>query len=413
MCHQNFNTMFGKPTNKMILQQRTNKKIMVKKRAVKRIAMLISIVPCLIQAQDDEHLITTIKKHKEVILSLSFSEKGDYLASSAKDKKIMITSTQNWELVKEYENYFPVNQLEFISSDDMLLTSGPDIKHVDFNNQKLNLYAGNPTHLWSFDYSTTLRKIVAGSYDKKVRIWNIDSRKILHTLEGHEKNALAVAISSRFPYMVTGSLDRSIRIWDANSGKLKFIIERHTKNIYDLEFHPDGIHFLSASADQSIRLCNAETGNVIKTYAGHEREVLQVKFTPDGEHFYSASVDGTVRLWQTRTGKMIYSFVNHVGTVNCLAVHPENKYLATGGEDNNIHVYEVSKKLFVINQYYDEYEKMKADNAIFAPRKKGESKDAYAARQFEAKSYDNKWMDIYYDKYMKELKQTELTDKSQ
>jgi WD40 repeat protein len=58
------------------------------------------------------------------------------------------------------------------------------------------------------------KKIISGSYDKTIRIWNIEALKEEDILEGHSDSVSSVSISPDGKKLISGSYDKTIRIWD-------------------------------------------------------------------------------------------------------------------------------------------------------------------------------------------------------
>ncbi|HBH73746.1 MAG TPA: hypothetical protein DDY43_09965, partial [Synechococcales bacterium UBA10510] len=55
--------------------------------------------------------------------------------------------------------------------------------------------------------------------------------------------------------IVSGSADNSLRLWDASSGKqLGPPLQGHTDSVYSVAFSPDGRRIVSGSFDNSLRL---------------------------------------------------------------------------------------------------------------------------------------------------------------
>jgi len=65
------------------------------------------------------------------------------------------------------------------------------------------------------------KKIVTASLDRTVRIWNAESGKELHKLEGHTNMVYSATFSPNGKLIVTASADRTARIWDLQAVEVK------------------------------------------------------------------------------------------------------------------------------------------------------------------------------------------------
>jgi WD40 repeat protein len=372
---------------------------------MKSFLILIVFLLCTfnIHAQDEEYLVKEFKFHKEPVNSVAFSPDCQFLISGSEDKTLVITNLKSWEIEHTYQNYFPPRAILITRENKIFLGSGPDIKLIDFNNNSLAVYKGNTTHIWSIDYGPERNIVTAGSFDYKIKVWDVTTQAVKLILEGHTKSTLPVAFSPDEKYIVSGSLDRTIKIWNAQNGEMLKSLDRHSDNIYDIDFHPTGMYFASASRDQTIRLWDFSTGNVLVTYVGHDKAVMDIEFTPDGNHLLSASLDGSVRLWETKTGKMVYTFTGHENGVNSIAVSSDGKYLASGGNDNKVKIWELNKKIFVEFAYFDDFNVEKDTSGLFGPKQKDEKKADYDQRMEKAKTLEKQIVDDFYKKYIVEL----------
>ena len=69
-------------------------------------------------------------------------------------------------------------------------------------------------------FSTDGKKIVSGSEDRTISIWNAQTgEQIVKELNGHSKSVLSVAFSPDGKKIISGSDDRTIRIWNAPTGE--------------------------------------------------------------------------------------------------------------------------------------------------------------------------------------------------
>jgi WD40 repeat protein len=370
--------------------------------------LLILIVTILnwvsIYSQADEFLEKEFKYHTGSVFSVAFSPDGNYLLSGAEDKQLVIVNLNTREVEKKIaNNYYSPFCIEVSATNEIYFGSGPDIKLIDFNNNKLALFEGNTTQIWSLDYGAVNHKIVAGSFDYKARVWDCTTQKICLVLEGHKKAVLAAAFSPDEKYIATGSMDRTVKIWNAETGKMIRSLDGHSDKIYNVRFDPSGKYLASCSDDKTIRLWDVDSGKVLETYVGHDFGVLDIQFTSDGTHLLSASEDGTFRLWQVKTGKMVYTFTGHKGAVNSIAVNKDGSLIASGGVDGKVILWKLDKKIFVEYAFPDEFNAEKNNSDLFAPRQKNESKDDYALRNLKANELEKQIVAKYYQMYIENL----------
>ncbi|KAF9060602.1 WD40-repeat-containing domain protein [Rhodocollybia butyracea] len=110
-------------------------------------------------------------------------------------------------------------------------------------------------------------KIVSGSSDNSVRIWNAETGTAQgNPLQGHSGGVRSVAFCPSGKRVVSGSTDSSVRIWNAETGKAEGIpLLGHTHWVSSVAFSPDGKKIVSGSYDKSIRIWNACTATIDST----------------------------------------------------------------------------------------------------------------------------------------------------
>jgi WD40 repeat protein len=357
-------------------------------------------------AQEDEYIIKILKYHKAIVNSVAFSPDQNYLVSGGEDKLLMVYDLKKMEPFASYpDNYFAPHGIEITQTNTIFVGSGPDIRMIDLKNKTLAVFKGNTTHIWSIDYAPESNILTAGSYDYKIKVWDVSTQTVIFTLDGHQKSTLPVAFSPDEKYIVSGSLDKTVKIWNAKTGELLKSLEKHSDNIFDIEFYPTGHYFASASRDKTIRLWDFETGEVVKTYVGHDKGIMDIEFTPDGSHLLSASLDGSIRLYETRTAKLVYTFTGHEGAINCIAINSDGTMLASCGADSKVILWKLDKKIFVEYAFYDEFHQELDSSGLFKPKEKSESKQDYESRMVKAKQKETELVENYYIRYIQNLRE--------
>jgi WD40 repeat protein len=127
----------------------------------------------------------------------------------------------------------------------------------------------------------------------------IDSTKFkcLNTLYGNSGYVISVAFSPDGTRIISGSYDNTIKIWNANTGECIKTLEGHSNTVQSVAYSPDGTKIISGSYDKTIKIWDANTGQCLKTLEGHSERVNSVAFNLDGTKIISGSVDNTIKIW--------------------------------------------------------------------------------------------------------------------
>lgn len=128
--------------------------------------------------------------------------------------------------------------------------------------------------------------ILSSSRDKSLIIWKLLREESNYglpqkRLKGHGHFVTDVTLSLDGQYALSGSWDKSLRLWDLNQGKTKGRFEDHTKDVMSVAFSADNRQIISGSRDRTIKLWNtlAQCKYTI-TEDGHQDWVSCVRFSP-------------------------------------------------------------------------------------------------------------------------------------
>lgn len=160
--------------------------------------------------------------------------------------------------------------------------------------------------------------LMTGSYDKTIKIWNVDTGKLLRTLTGHTRGVRTLAFDEQ--KLISGGLDGTIKVWNYRTGQCISTYTGHSEGVISVDFHDKVI--VSGSADSTVKVWHVDT-RTCYTLRGHTDWVTSVKIHSKSKTLFTASDDATVRLWDLRTNKClkVYGGVEnngHIGQIQCV-----------------------------------------------------------------------------------------------
>jgi WD40 repeat protein len=170
---------------------------------------------------------------------------------------------------------------------------------------ELACFRGHTHWVSSVAFSPDGRRLVSGSHDNAVRVWDDQTGAELACLRAHTEAVRSVGFSPDGRRLVSGSHDKTVRVWDYDAPLFcaeLACLRGHTAGVHSVAFSPDGRRLVSGSNDQTVRVWDAQTGAELACLRGHTDTVGSVAFSPDGRRLVSRSSDQTVRVWDAGSG---------------------------------------------------------------------------------------------------------------
>ncbi|CAJ2504543.1 Uu.00g119370.m01.CDS01 [Anthostomella pinea] len=216
------------------------------------------------------------------VYSGQFSDDGNFFYSCVKDFKVRMYDTSNPYNWRHYKTVsFPFGSWTLTDA-----SLSPDNKWLAYTSIQSNVClaptdpndTGDPYTLslsehgaqrqagwrrsfgiWSIRFSGDGRELVAGTNANSIIVYDIESRRVLHQIEGHEDdvNAVCFADKSSPHILYSGSDDATIKVWDRRSmgdGREAGAFVGHIEGLTYLDSKDDGRYLLSNGKDQSMKL---------------------------------------------------------------------------------------------------------------------------------------------------------------
>jgi WD40 repeat protein len=200
---------------------------------------------------------------------------------------------------------------------------------------------GHKKSVRSVAFSPDGERIVSGSQDNLVKVWDATNGQETLTFNAHQDAVRSVAFSPDGQRIVSGSWDIPPKVWDATTGQ-EMLTLGGENFVMCVAFSPDGKRIAGGNGYWLLKMWDAASGEEVLTLKGHNEAILCMAFSPDGKRIVSGSHDRTLKMWDVTTGKETLTFKGHAGSIRSVAFSPDGKKIASGSDDQTIRVWDAA-----------------------------------------------------------------------
>ena len=206
---------------------------------------------------------------------------------------------------------------------------------------------GHSQGVSSLAVSVDGRRVVSGSNDDTLRIWDTETGVCLHVLNGHQGTIFSIFLTADGRRIVSGSEDGSIRIWDTETGACLRVLDEMSKQGFTgrlvLNFDERRIvssHEHSYKGVYELRIWDMETGACLHILKGHTGSIQAFALSSDGRRVVSGGLDATVRIWDAESGVCLHilkekiSYEDQKQYITVLTLSPDGRFVVTGSRDS-------------------------------------------------------------------------------
>ena len=275
--------------------------------------------------------IAVLKGHTGEVNTCSFSPDGTRIVSGSSDKTLKLWDVGTYKEINTIQNESDVKSCSF----------SPDGKWIIDNCR--NIWDGKAgisiSTLLKFvtsdeiDSHTLLpdnwrivlrQEYFSDSIGYALNIYDVKTKEIIFNFKGHTSLVTSSAFSPDGKRLVTGSLDKTLKIWNVDKNTEIMALDENGYLEYS-QFSKDGKRIVTKDKENSLKIWDADTGM--------EFTIPDYPETPNRNYYFNVSsfamspngklIVDQVRVWEVETSKDISTLPRHIEYANSYLFSPD------------------------------------------------------------------------------------------
>lgn len=147
----------------------------------------------------------------------------------------------------------------------------------------------------SLDFSPDGKRLVLTDFGPAPILWDVEKWEQTRTFgDGHIVRCAVFSPDGK--YVLAGGWDKMVRLWNATNGEEVAVFKGHTGKVHCIAYCPKSERIASGGDDGTIRIWDVKTTKELLRISG-QGTVVSVAFSPNGELCISAS-GKIARVWK-------------------------------------------------------------------------------------------------------------------
>lgn len=275
--------------------------------------------------------IHTLEGHSSWISCVGASQYGKWIVSGSNDKLLKVWDIRRPQTRPEADRHY--SQPECIAASSKAFYSGASdgIKVWNLDGHCLHKFH-SPTSCLA--PSSDGRYVISGGTDTLVKIWDVESVRLLHSIRGHDGGVLSVSVVDNMAF--TSSADGTVRVWGLPQGDSIECLHGHSDSVKCIAVSNDAQMVASGSFDRTVRVWFLASGRLqhCVIFEGHNDVIWCIGLTRDKTKAVSGASDRTVRVWDIQSQKCLHVLMHH-DNVKALVLTSDSNRLISSDHSNH------------------------------------------------------------------------------
>ncbi|KAL6973122.1 autophagy protein 16, interacts with Atg12p-Atg5p, partial [Sarracenia purpurea var. burkii] len=183
------------------------------------------------------------------------------------------------------------------------------------------------------------RHVVSAAYDRTIKVWDLQKGYCTNTII-FPSNCNALCFSMDGQTICSGHVDGNLRLWDIQTGKLLSEVAAHSLAVTSISPSRNGNVILTSGRDnlhnlfdiRSLEVCGTLRASGNRMASNWSRSCI----SPDDNYVAAGSADGSVYIWSVSKANIMSTLKEHTASVLCCSWSGLGKPLASSDKSGII-----------------------------------------------------------------------------
>jgi len=184
------------------------------------------------------------------------------------------------------------------------------------------ILSGHTHWVKSVAFSPDGTSLVSGSFDKTIKLWDVQTGGVVKTFHGHTESVYSVSTSADCTTVASGSNDNTIRLWDIQTKECHHVIKQQN-SVRHVRFSPTDPQYLISVSGDKVWHWNINAQQINPAHTGS-----CVAFSLDGTQIVSCHKKDIV-VQNSNSGDIVVKFHVADSKIDYCCFSPDGRLIAT------------------------------------------------------------------------------------
>ena len=282
--------------------------------------------------------------HGGPVMGLAISPDRDFLVSTSFDYSVLVWQLDN---IREIEQLIgheaAVNVAKFSNSGKVLASAGDDAKiflwdfHIPGALPKRRFILDEHTaKVVDIDFSRDDKHLASASWDHSIKIWNVETGKLVKSIFGHDGPVNSVKFSKDSQYLYSAGYDGTIKYWKLSDGDEVRTVVDNGWGVNVLMVDEGENLLLYGTIDGLMAIRSLDEQEVFIKILEEGAPVSALKYYPHHKKAVFGNMNGRIIFVDLAKMKVQKDFLAVDGPVWDVVYNSKNETLIIGGLDDTL-----------------------------------------------------------------------------